>query len=273
MVVSVEAAELRFVERVERLKAQFDARAVVLAVERDVLGQGQVCVVQPGTNHVVLARGAEALTGTTKPRGNRISVRTGAEPRRLRLRIFDWSNQVRTVAASGQTKRVSTGVGNVDRKACLEHRCARDAPSADDLLRSQVRGVFRKRKRINVADVEDLTTVVRARALAVVRIERVRYTAEVARCAIDQVRVGIRKLAGKTPLVFKANTCLQRVIVRVGLVLFLVDAAQTRVDAKLVGEDLTALVCIAIRVRISGWATKPARIRGGDGIVVRSAWV
>src|ERR1035437_6009108 len=138
MVVCVEAAELRLVERVERLKAQFDARGVVLAAERDVLAQGQVCVVQPGTNHVVLARGAEALTGTTKPRGNRISVRTGAEPRRLRLRIFDWSNQVRTVASSGQTKRVSSAVSDVDRKAFLEHRYARDAPPANDRLRGHV---------------------------------------------------------------------------------------------------------------------------------------
>src|SRR5208337_3435510 len=190
MVVCVEAAELRLVERVERLKAQFDARAVFPAAERDVLGQGQVCVVQPGTNHVVLARGAEALIGTAKPRGNRILVGTGAEPRRLLLRIADWSNQVRTVATSGQTERVSTGVGNVDRKAFLEHRYARDAPSANDLLRSQVRGVLRKRKRINIAGVEDLTTVVGTRALAGVCIERVRNTAEGARCAIDQVGVG-----------------------------------------------------------------------------------
>src|SRR5450631_710892 len=104
---SVGGAELRFVECVERLTAKFDARAVVPAGDRDVLRQGQVRVVQPGANHVVLACVAEALIGTTKPRGNRILVGTGAEPRRLCLRIFDWSNQVRTVASSGQTKRVS----------------------------------------------------------------------------------------------------------------------------------------------------------------------
>src|ERR1017187_1131101 len=135
MVVCVEAAELRLVERVERLKTQFDARAVVLAVERDVLVQGQVCVVQPGTNHVVLACGAEALTGTAKPRGNRISVRSGAEPSRLLLRIGNWCNQVRTVGTSGQTKRVSSAVSDVVRKAFLEHSYARDAPPANDRLR------------------------------------------------------------------------------------------------------------------------------------------
>lgn len=132
------AAKLRLVERVERLKAQFDARAVVLAAERDVLGQGQVCVVQPGTNHVVLSRGAEALIGTTKPRGNRISVRTGAEPSRLLFRIGDWCNQVRTVGTSGQTKRVSSAVSDLVRNAFLEHSYARDAPSANECLRGHV---------------------------------------------------------------------------------------------------------------------------------------
>jgi len=117
-----------------------------------------------------------------------------------------------------------------------------------------------KRKRINVAGIEDLTTVVRARTLAVVGAEWVRYTAEVARRAIDQVRVGVCKLGGKTPLVLKADTCLQRVIVRVGLVLFLVDGGETRVDTKFVRKDLAALVCIAIRVRIRGGTTQPAWI-------------
>lgn len=120
--------------------------------------------------------------------------------------------------------------------------------------------MLRKRKRINVAGIEDLTAVERARALAVVRIERVRYTAEVARCAIDQVRVGIRKLGGKTRLVFKANTCLQGVIVRVGLVLFLVDAAKAWVDAEFVGKDLAALICVPISVWIGGGATQPTGI-------------
>jgi len=99
MVVCIEAAELRFVERVKRLKPQFDASAIVLSGERDVLGQCQVCVVQPGTNHVVLARVAKALAGAAKPRSNRILIGTGAEPPRLLLWIADWSNQVRTVAA------------------------------------------------------------------------------------------------------------------------------------------------------------------------------
>src|SRR5579862_2686152 len=199
MVVGVEAAKLRLIECVERFEAQFNARAVITTRERDVLGQAQVEVVQARANYVVLARSTEALVGSTEPRSNWIGIDTGScavEPSQLSLRIADLPNQVWTVAASGQTKGVRSVVGNVNRKTCLEHYDSRDAPSPNDLLRSQVRCVLRKRKRINVAGVEDLTTVVRARALAIVRIERVRDTAEIARCAINQMRVGIRKLGG-----------------------------------------------------------------------------
>src|SRR6185503_2310346 len=107
-----------------------------------------------------------------------------------------------------------------------------------------------ERQFINVAHIEDVTAVVRPRSSAVGRIEGVIQRLEITgtRCTVKKVRVGVCNLGGKSPFVLKPYTGLQGIVMSVGLVFFLVDVCETGILTQFVGDDLTVLDSITVRV-------------------------
>ncbi len=180
MVVDVDTAELRLVERIERFKPQFDVRTFMTG-KLEGLGQAQVGIVQARPADGIPAGVAEALVGATKPRCDRISKGdgAGAEPCLLGLRIGDPSNLVRTVAGAGRADRVTAVVARCEGGTGLEHRDTRDSPSTQDGPDRLRWSYVSERKRIDVAGVEDMTAIQSARALVVRSPEGVRKAVQV----------------------------------------------------------------------------------------------
>src|SRR6266567_5513091 len=156
MVVGVDSLGIRVVERVIGFEAQFDPRSFMRR-ERNGLEQREIPVEDSRSDSRIFSSISKALVRTAVPRGDRISVRTGAEPLAELLGIGDLRHQVRTVGcAAAQTESIGAAISNAQRHSFFCNCYTGDRPASNNRTSECVGTALGKWESVNVAHIEDV---------------------------------------------------------------------------------------------------------------------